>query len=324
MPTVRVEITDKVVKKVAGMAAVYVPPERKPGEKWKEPPSSLWADTRERHLMIRLRGRDASWMSRTRGKTRVIGDIRERHPGYLSIRAARDAAAALVGKIADGEEDAGAGAPKGRGWTWKDLDAAYQAAIAPARWINNRSKPPSKGTCDDIRLAFARPSFVAMHGKKLTKLDRPTVTKARNAIESFRQRQKNVAYLKAALSWAANEHPDESGLTEKVDRWWEHLKAGSPDPETQKAIETRRAVHRQRKADLDIGHIAEVLVRHEAYCEGRTAEDKISPGIRFGLWWVSTPPIVASRPSSSSATTSWSRIRSEIQIGVAQCGRRTR
>jgi hypothetical protein len=33
--------------------------------------------------------------------------------------------------------------------------------------------------------------------------------------------------------------------------------------------------------------IGETLARHEAYCAGRTAEDKISPGIRWGIWWVS-------------------------------------
>jgi hypothetical protein len=42
----------------------------------------------------------------------------------------------------------------------------------------------------------------------------------------------------------------------------------------------------QAKADFTIDHLAEVLLRHEEYCSGRTAEEKISPGIRWGLWWV--------------------------------------
>jgi hypothetical protein len=85
--------------------------------------------------------------------------------------------------------------------------------IARPPWINNRMNPPSAGTCDDVRLSFARPSFTALHGKLLTALDRPTINQAREAIESFRQRQKKVAYFKATLTWAADHRPDESGLT---------------------------------------------------------------------------------------------------------------
>jgi hypothetical protein len=50
------------------------------------------------------------------------------------------------------------------------------------------------------------------------------------------------------MNWAADKHHDESGLHEGVDRWWERLTAGDPDPETMHAIEERRAIHRQHKA----------------------------------------------------------------------------
>jgi hypothetical protein len=42
----------------------------------------------------------------------------------------------------------------------------------------------------------------------------------------------------------------------------------------------------ERKADLTIEHIDALLARHEAYCAGRKGECKISPGVRWGLWWV--------------------------------------
>ena len=54
-----------------------------------------------------------------------------------------------------------------------------------------------------------------------------------------------------------------------------------------KAIEARRAALLAAKAAFSIDHLAEVLLRHEAYCAGRTGGEKISPGIRWGLWWVS-------------------------------------
>lgn len=286
MPTVRIEISEKIIKKIAAQAAAYEPPARADGEKWKEPPTALWADTRERHLMIRLRGRDASWVVRTRGKTRVIGDIRERHHGYLSIRAARDQAAALVGKIADGEDPSPGRPKKGGGWTWGDLDREYQDLIAQPRWINRRMKPASKGTMDDVRLAFAKPSLQALHRKWLTKLDRKTVEAAFAEVDGHRQREKCCAYVRAALTWAADKRSEDSGLVGENGGWWEKLSAGDPEPKEMVAIEQRRALLLQRKADLEVGHIGELLARHEAYCAGRTAEDKISPGIRFGLWWV--------------------------------------
>lgn len=272
MAFVRVEITAKIVQEAARAAA-----ERRPG-------TGIWADTRLPYLQIRQRAAAAKWVVRFGDTLRSIGDIRERHPEFLSVTDARKAATSTYTELRYGDAEAPVSADGG--WTWADLDREYQAMIAQPRWINRRMKPASKGTCDDVRLAFARPSFVALHGKRLAELDRPVVHAARDAIDSHRQREKNIAYFKAAMTWAADKHPDASGLVESVDRWWERLTPGDPDTETMHAIEERRRVHRQRKADLDVAAIGAVLAGHERYCAGRTAEDKISPGIRWGLWWV--------------------------------------
>lgn len=98
------------------------------------------------------------------------------------------------------------------------------------------------------------------------------------------------------MTWAADKHPDESGLTEDVARWWERVTAGDPDAETMHAIEERRRVHRVNKAALDVEAIARTLVAHEAYCADRTEEDRISPGIRWGIWWVA---VTANRRAST-------------------------
>ncbi|MGY3356439.1 hypothetical protein ACVWZK_003102 [Bradyrhizobium sp. GM0.4] len=273
MPTLRVEITADTVKTAAAMAAR------------RADSVNVWADVRQHYLSIRQRGPAADWIVRTRGKTRVIGDVRERHQGFLSVRAARDQAASLYGQIAAGD-DPNAGPSRGKGWTWADLDREYQAMIAAPRWINRRMKPSSQGTCDDVRLAFAKPSLQALHGRRLTALDRNAVDQALQKIAGHRQREKCCAYVRAALTWAQDKRAGDSGLAEDIAPWWHKLSAGDPDPEQMHAIETRRARHRQRKADLEIQHIGELLARHEAYCAGRRAEDKISPGIRWGLWWV--------------------------------------
>lgn len=275
MAFVRVEITAKVVQEAARAAA-----ERRAG-------TGIWADTRLPYLQIRQRAGAAKWIVRFGDTLRSIGDVRERHPEFLSVTDARKAATDAYTELRYGDAETPVSADEApAGWTWADLDREYQAMIAQPRWVNRRMKPPSPGTCDDVRLAFARPSFVALHGKRLSELDRPQIHAARDEIESHRQKEKNIAYFKAAMTWAADKRPDESGLTEGVDRWWERLSAGDPDEDTMHAIEARRRVHRQRKADLDVASIGAVLARHETYCAGRTAEEKISPGIRWGLWWV--------------------------------------
>jgi hypothetical protein len=65
------------------------------------------------------------------------------------------------------------------------------------------------------------------------------------------------------------------------------LSAGDPAAKEMQVIEARRAALLAAKAAFSIDHLAEVLLRHEAYCAGRTGGEKISPGIRWGLWWVS-------------------------------------
>ncbi|WP_371260892.1 triphosphoribosyl-dephospho-CoA synthase [Bradyrhizobium sp. Cp5.3] len=56
-----------------------------------------------------------------------------------------------------------------------------------------------------------------------------------------RQREKCVTYFRAAVSWAADKHPDESGLNVDVDRWWERSTAGEPRPEEMAEITAGQA-----------------------------------------------------------------------------------
>lgn len=267
----RVEITAKIVQEAARVAS-----SRPDG-------AHVWADTRLPYLQIRVRGGSARWTIKALKTMRALGDIRERHPEFLSVSDARKAAADAYSALRYGDDQP---IEESTSWTLSRVCLAYQSMISRPRWINNRLKPASAGTADDVRRAFAQPSYQSLGPVPVTELSRPLLNAARDGIASYRQRQKNVAYIRAALTWAADTHPDESGLTEDIDRWWERLTAGDPDPTTMHAIEKRRAQHRAHKAALDVDAIGELLVRHETYCAGRTAEEKISPGVRYGLWWV--------------------------------------
>ncbi|GLH79776.1 hypothetical protein SSBR45G_46850 [Bradyrhizobium sp. SSBR45G] len=278
MPFQRVEITRKIVQEALGLAAA------------KAEGVHVFADTQVRYLTVRVRGGSAKWTLRAMRTMRVLGDLRERHPEFLSISDARKRAAELYAEMryADPQEDAPAD-DEPVAWTLGRVCLGYMRMLAQPRWINNELKPPSDATNDDVRLAFAQASYQVLGAKLVTDLSRPLLNEARDGVTSYRQRQKCVAYIKAALGWAADKHPDESGLTEGVDRWWDRLSAGDPDPATMREIETRRAQHRQNKADLTTEAVAATLIRHEAYCAEhaeRGAEHKVSPGIRWGLWWI--------------------------------------
>jgi hypothetical protein len=279
MATERVKIDIKTMRRAAALAAA------------RDPEGTDFSDTEQRYLLIRQRGPAATWLVKSRGRTRVLGSAIEGRSGksdFLALKAARDKAAQVYASIAAGDPDAPprpAPAPKPQVWTWSDLDREYQAVIAQPRWINRRRKAPAGGTMDDVRLAFAKAPLVALHPTPLPGLDKHAVSGAIEKIKGRRQREKCVAYVKAALTWAQDKRESVSGLA-GVTPWWVTLHASDPDAEEMDALEARRAALLQAKEDFKLSHLAELLVRHEDYCAGRTANDKISPGIRFGIWWV--------------------------------------
>jgi hypothetical protein len=273
----RVNINAEVVREASAAAAA-----RRPG-------TNDWGDLRQTYLVLRQRGGSVKWMVRGFRQSRSIGDPRDGlgRRDYLPIGTARTKAAQVYAELSGSEPapQAPAPAPKPLAWSWADLDREYQAMLAAPRWINRRLKASSQGTCDDVRLTFAKPAMQALHAEALTDLDRPKLNAARDKIKGHRAKEKMVAYFKAAMTWAADKHPDDSGLAD-VAEWWEKLSAGDPDPVEMRAIEARRAALLEAKSEFSIDHLAEVLLRHENYCAGRTGGEKISPGVRWGLWWV--------------------------------------
>lgn len=110
---------------------------------------------------------------------------------------------------------------------------------------------------------------------KVTDLSRAVVYAARDGIVARRAgagvhsaRTKFIVWFKAAMSWVADTHPDESGLVDGTDRWWTRLDAGVPSEAEQKAIAARRKLRLQRKADLDVNGIGAMLAHHEEFCGG--------------------------------------------------------
>lgn len=211
----------------------------------------------------------------------------------MSVRAARDTAATLYGTIANGYDPQMQPAlppdppPPPKGWTWGELAERFQATLKVVRVTKlGKIKHPRKGTQDDVRLAFAKPSVAALEPIHLADLKPLDLIVANRAIKGHRMRCKALGYIQSALNWALSQYPDEAGLLEIRHPWWMNVEPAAMSGEEAQAQQERKQVAAQRRAALHVTHLAEILLRHEDYCAGRTGEEKVSPGVRFGFWWL--------------------------------------
>lgn len=280
VPSVRIDITADVVKRADAMARAA-----------KDSAAICdWFDIRQHYLQLRQRGKNLTWFVRARGRSQKIGvanSIRgEFERGYLSIKQARDRAAEVYAGIEAPPKTVAVDSQ--RGWTWSDLDREYQASLKETRKRGNRVKPPSKGTQDDVRLAFAKPPIAALAAKALTKLTSLELTEAVDQVHlenGHRAACKAMAYVKSALTWALSKRGVKSGLHGTMP-WWAVMRP--PDPTGVEIVEmqSRQKALSLAKVAFSVDHLGALLAEHEAFCAGRTAAEKISPGIRWGLWWV--------------------------------------
>lgn len=255
------------------------------------PGVSIFADVRDHFLLIRQRGGAADWLVKTRGRTRVIGALRERDPDYLSVSSARAKAADVYNEIRKGpsieKETAPAVEPE-PGWTWADLSREYQSTLTEHRKIGKRVKPPSKGTMDDVRLAFAKAPISALGPRPLADLTFRQVARAVKEVHNahgHRAACKTVAYIKAALTWALSEEGERSGLDDKMP-WWVALRPPRATGSEIVAMQAREQALIAAKVEFTVDDLGKLLVEHERFCAGRRANEKIGPGVRWGLWWV--------------------------------------
>ncbi len=246
-----------------------------------------WNDAELKYLTLRQRGKAVTWLVRAYNVTRKIGVGTGQHkdPEFLSVTQAKERARETYVKIAS---ERGVRPVAGKAWTWEDLDREYQASLMVHREVGNRTKPPSRGTQDDVRLMLAKAPLQKLHKRKLTDL---RFEHLQNAIEQIhkvnghRVACKALTYSKSALTWALAKRGLKSGLAGSMP-WWTAMLP--PDPTGEEIIERKK--RRKKLADdkvaFTIEHMAKLLLIHEEFCSNRTASEKIGPGVRFGLWFL--------------------------------------
>ncbi|MEH2500258.1 hypothetical protein V1294_006737 [Bradyrhizobium sp. AZCC 1678] len=243
-------------------------------------------DTTQRYLQLRQRGRSVSWFVRAKGQSRRIGSASQA-PGdreFLSLKAARRKA----GEVFFAMKPRSALNLSGRsGWTWAELDRQYQASLKLLRKKGKKIKRPSKGTQDDVRLCFGKPEFVGWRKIRLADLTDLNLIKLIGEVHTARGHracEKTLAYVKAALSWAHSEQTIESGLAGAMP-WWAAIKPPQPKSDEIGQMETRQRTLVAAKNDFTVENLGDLLARHERFCADRAGNERISPAVRWGVWW---------------------------------------
>lgn len=291
------------------------------------PGRDIWRDTEQRSLILERRGKAVVWFVKTRSFTRMIGRAGRGYKGdHVNPRAAREAAARILVEISarpprSPESDTVSGpAAQPICWTWAEMVTARMANLSGPRMVGERIKAPSKDTQDDVRRSFGvgrdgafdpdkRPSLAPLQTLRLDAIDAAKLGAAVRGIEHRRARAKFLAYAKSALTWSlSNTH--RSGLNGSA--WWNDVRPPDLEPEEIATLSASRSKLARRKASFGVEHVGEMLARHEAFCSDRKGRDKVSPGVRCGLWWTA---LTAARRGSTTrlqrAGIEWSDARNE-------------
>jgi hypothetical protein len=257
----------------------------------------IYADTEQRSLALIRRGHDLGWYVKTRDFTRRLGDVAKSYKSKdaLPPRAAREAAARLLMELHTAPKEKAGAAPTPV-WTWAECVAARLQLLSGNRIVARRIKIPSAETLSDVRSSFGidrktgafiaekRPSLTTLQDIPLTDLNAHILGSAVRAINGVRPREKFLAYAKSMLTWAySNSH--ESGLVVPAP-WWPQIEPPQPSTEEIGKMQADAERLRARKTGFRIQHVGDLLARHEDFCAGKVAEEKISPGIRWGIWWI--------------------------------------
>lgn len=286
MASERLDLTPDVVKKALNLAL--------------QGTDSIvdFCDLRQPYLVLRVRGHVASWLVKTRDRSLKIGDaipldmakkLPERRKRvskvgnrYLGLRDAREQAkrewATLDGTTAP--------APKPATWTWAELAAAYKAYTSgPRENSKGQQRHPSDGTRDDVERAFAQEAFQKWNSRSLVELNEDefeALLEEVHEAKGWSAHRKVRAYVHAALTYGRKYRRRESGLTRD---WWKMVPLRHRKKEEMEAKTKRKKRLDEVKRNFKVEHLGAVLAEHERYCLARSGNKRISPGVRWGLWW---------------------------------------
>ena len=257
-----------------------------------------FCDKLQPYLVLRARGHVASWLVKTRTNSIKIGSalppaktgrIPERRKRaskagdeYLGLRAARIKAKREWATLDRAPVDS----PMPATWTWAELAAAYKKHISELR-ENSKGQPryPSEGTRSDVERAFSHEPFEQWNARSLVKLNEDefeAVLEEVHEAKGWSAHRKVRAYVQAALTYGRKYRRRESGLSRD---WWKLVPLRARKKEEVLAKTQRKKRLDEIKRGFKVEHLGAVLAEHEKFCLARSGNKRISPGVRWGLWW---------------------------------------
>jgi hypothetical protein len=171
-------------------------------------------------------------------------------------------------------------------WTWAELAAAYKKHISELR-EDSKGRPvyPSKETRSDVERAFAHKPVARWNIRSLVELNEDefeAVLEQVHDAEGWDAHRKVRAYVQAALTYGRKYRRRESGLSRE---WWKLVPLRARKEEEVTERKERKERLRKIKLGFNVGHLGAVLAEHEKFCLARNGNKRISPGVRWGLWW---------------------------------------
>lgn len=255
-----------------------------------------YRDDGQPYLVLRVRGHTASWLVKTRDRTikigtplpadaQVAGRQRQRAAAAsetLTLREARD-----LSKRKWSEMDASKVGTPPPSWTWSELAEKYKTHISDVRQeADGTILYPSAETLSDVKQAFGRKAAATWASRLVTSLnedDFEDTVKAIHDANGWDACRKFRAYVNAALTWAAKHHRRPSGLSGR--QWWKLVAQPPRKPDEVRQKSEREKRLRKIKASFKVEHLGMLLAEHEKFCAARKGNQRISPGVRWGLWW---------------------------------------
>jgi hypothetical protein len=258
-----------------------------------------FCDRLQPYLVLRVRGHAASWLVKTRVRTLKIGDampsataaripsLRKRGSAVgdesLGLREAREKAKREWARMGNPVE-----APAEKPcWTWGELVENYKTYISGMR-EDSSGRPiyPSAETQSDVRQIFGRKEVARNTNLILTNVNEDWFEEIQKDLHEeygYDAYRKFRAYGQAALNWGATYRRKESGLAGR--KWWLLAeKRRRTSAEVERKVERDRAL-KKRKEDFKVEHLGMLLAQHERFCASRSGNERVSPGVRWGLWW---------------------------------------
>lgn len=237
-------------------------------------------DTNIPGFMLRVRGKSATWLLKTKSTTKTLGTLPE-----VGLMEARRRAEHARSDNLKPKPPAPVVEPVEVVWTWGELSECYITHISGSRMKAGQEKKPSDDTLDDAKRAFRRAALATWKDRLAASLSAEDLVDAVNSTitdVSYRQAQKMFAYVRGALTYAYSNHTKVSGLS-KSGAWWQALRMPEPTGEIVQQIVARKRPTAVKGFGLK--QVADVLVRHETYVRGRQGNMRVSPGVRWGMWW---------------------------------------